>query len=225
MKILCIEDDKNVTDGLKILCEFQGMDVDVFNDGLQGLKSALETEYDVIVLDIMLPSVNGFEILSQLRRNGSTTPILMLTARGTIDDKVKSLNLGADDYMVKPFSAKEFFARVRALSRRKKDEEVQDDNVLTFNDLVFYPYRNVLELNGQNIRLTHKEARILELFLRNTNKILSRENIIERVWGYQTEIDKNNLEIYIHRLRDKLKDSKARISTIRKMGYILENNF
>lgn len=220
MRILCIEDDRKVTDGIKTLCELQGIDCDVCNNGMDGALVASNRNHDIIVLDIMLPGKNGFQILKELKDLNIKAPIIVLSARSSTEDKIRSFDLGADDYLVKPFSATEFFARVRRLARKKDQED--DNDTLRFCDLVYSPYKNSIIIDDNEIKLTQKEARILEILMRNPDKILDRDQIIKKVWGHQADINENNLEIYIHKLRKKIQNSKVAINTIRKMGYILE---
>ncbi len=219
MKILFIEDDKMVTDALEELCRMQNIDCDVANEGNLGAKLALNPIYDVIVLDIMLPNKDGLEILNLIRENNISVPVLMLTAKGTVEDKVSSLDLGADDFMVKPFSTKELFARIRALARRL-DHGLSVTNI-AYGDIVFDLDRNLLSFNDKTERLTQKEAKILELLLRRPNQVFTRAQIIDRVWGLDNIINRNNIEIYIHNLRKKLEGSNVKIDTLRGIGYII----
>ena len=167
MRILFIEDEIKITDALQELCKIQNIDCDVANDGEEGLLFALNPIYDVIVLDIMLPLKSGLEILKEIREGDIKTPVLMLTAKGTVDDKVKGLDLGADDYLVKPFSAKELFARIRALSRRP-DQDIKGE-IITYEDLEFNTKKNVLEAKGTEYKLSVKESKILEMLLKRPN--------------------------------------------------------
>lgn len=219
MKILFIEDEKKITDALEELCKLQNIDCDIANDGEEGLLYALSPIYDVIVLDIMLPKKSGEEILKTLRDKGNTVPVLMLTAKGTVNDKVKYLDMGADDYLVKPFSAKELFARIRALSRRP-DNDIRDE-MIRYEDVSFNPVKNVMTAAGKEHRLSVKEAKIFELLLKRPNQVFTREQILDRVWGYDKEVNENNIEIYVHNLRKKLAGTAIKIDTIRGIGYTL----
>lgn len=219
MRILFIEDEVKITDALQELCKIQNIDCDVANDGEEGLLFALNPIYDVIVLDIMLPMKSGLEILKEVRDRDITTPVLMLTAKGTVDDKVKGLDLGADDYLIKPFSAKELFARIRALSRRP-DHEVKGE-IISFEDVSFNTKKNMMQTPENEYKLSVKEAKILEMLLKRPNQVFTREQILDRVWGFDKEVNENNIEIYVHNLRKKLANTNVKIDTIRGVGYTL----
>ncbi|WKY43409.1 response regulator transcription factor [Eubacteriaceae bacterium ES2] len=219
MRILFVEDEKKITDALQELCRIQNIDCDIANDGEEGLLFALNPIYDVIVLDIMLPLKSGTEILQQIRDQGISTPVLMLTAKGTIDDKVKGLDMGADDYLVKPFSAKELFARIRALGRRP-DHGIKGETIV-FEDVSFNTKKNVLQTEDQEFKLSVKEAKILEMLLKRPNQVFTREQILDRVWGFDKEVNENNIEIYVHNLRKKIANTQVKIDTIRGVGYTL----
>ena len=219
MRILFIEDEVKITDALQELCKIQNIDCDVANDGEEGLLFALNPIYDVIVLDIMLPMKSGLEILKEVRDRDITTPVLMLTAKGTVDDKVKGLDLGADDYLIKPFSAKELFARIRALSRRP-DHEIKGE-IISFEDVSFNTKKNMMQTPENEYKLSVKEAKILEMLLKRPNQVFTREQIIDRVWGFDKEVNENNIEIYVHNLRKKLANTNVKIDTIRGVGYTL----
>lgn len=219
MRILFIEDEVKITDALQELCKIQNIDCDVANDGEEGLLFALNPIYDVIVLDIMLPLKSGLEILKEMREQNISTPVLMLTAKGTVDDKVKGLDLGADDYLIKPFSAKELFARIRALSRRP-DHEIKGE-IIAFEDVSFNTKKNMMLTGDKEYKLSVKEAKILEMLLKRPNQVFTREQILDRVWGFDKEVNENNIEIYVHNLRKKLADTQVKIDTIRGVGYTL----
>ncbi len=219
MRILFIEDEVKITDALQELCKIQNIDCDVANDGEEGLLFALNPIYDVIVLDIMLPLKSGLEILKEMREQNISTPVLMLTAKGTVDDKVKGLDLGADDYLIKPFSAKELFARIRALSRRP-DHEIKGE-IIAFEDVSFNTKKNMMLTGDNEYKLSVKEAKILEMLLKRPNQVFTREQILDRVWGFDKEVNENNIEIYVHNLRKKLADTQVKIDTIRGVGYTL----
>ncbi|EFV02321.1 response regulator receiver domain protein [Pseudoramibacter alactolyticus ATCC 23263] len=201
------------------MCKIQNIDCDVANDGEEGLLFALNPIYDVIVLDIMLPLKSGLEILKEIRDRDITTPVLMLTAKGTVDDKVKGLDLGADDYLVKPFSAKELFARIRALSRRP-DNEIKGE-CIDFENISFNTKKNTLQTESEEYKLSVKEAKILEMLIKRPNQVFTREQILDRVWGFDKEVNENNIEIYVHNLRKKLADTNVKIDTIRGVGYTM----
>ena len=219
MRILFIEDEVKITDALQELCKIQNIDCDVANDGEEGLLFALNPIYDVIVLDIMLPMKSGLEILKEVRDRDITTPVLMLTAKGTVDDKVKGLDLGPDDYLIKPFSAKELFARIRALSRRP-DHEIKGE-IISFEDVSFNTKKNMMQTPENEYKLSVKEAKILEMLLKRPNQVFTREQILDRVWGFDKEVNENNIEIYVHNLRKKLANTNVKIDTIRGVGYTL----
>ena len=219
MRILFIEDEVKITDALQELCKIQNIDCDVANDGEEGLLFALNPIYDVIVLDIMLPMKSGLEILKEVRDRDITTPVLMLTAKGTVDDKVKGLDLGADDYLIKPFSAKELFARIRALSRRP-DHEIKGE-IISFEDVSFNTKKNMMQTPENEYKLSVKEAKILEMLLKRPSQVFTREQILDRVWGFDKEVNENNIEIYVHNLRKKLANTNVKIDTIRGVGYTL----
>jgi DNA-binding response OmpR family regulator len=167
----------------------------------------------------MLPGINGLDILKEMRQKEIHTPVLMLTAKDTIDDKVKGLDYGADDYMVKPFSAKELFARIRALSRRVETEIKKGKIVL--EDVTFDEESNILEIEDKTYNLSFKEAKLFEMFIKRPDQVFTREQILDRVWGFDSEVNENNIEIYVHNLRKKLKKSKLKIDTVRGIGYKL----
>lgn len=220
MRILVVEDEKRLADALcQILAEQKYM-ADAVYDGADGLEYAKSGIYDCIILDIMLPRKNGFEIITQLRKSGVTTPVLMLTARDSVADKVKGLDLGADDYMTKPFSPEELLARVRVISRRQ-GEVILDQ--MCFADIVFTISQSELSCkeNTKSVRLNFKETEMLRLFLSRPNVILSKEEIITKVWGYDSDAGDNNVEAYISFLRKKLHfvGSKCEIISLKKLGY------
>ena len=194
----------------------------VFN-GEDGLDYILSDIYDVVILDIMLPKLNGLEVLKEARKSGVSTPIILLTAKGDIKDKVLGLDSGADDYLPKPFDTEELLARIRALSRRKG--EVVDSSDIEYGDIILNA--NKLELrckSGQSIKLTAKECGILELLINRKDMISNKDEIINRLWGYESEVEHNSVEVYVSFLRRKLTylQSKVSIKAISNMGYILE---
>lgn len=220
MKILFVEDEKKVTEALQELCKMQNIECDIANDGEEGLIYSENNIYDVIILDIMLPHMSGIEILKEIRKHGNKTPVLMLTARDTVEDKVKGLDAGADDYLVKPFSAKELFARIRALGRRIESDYVE--KLIKIDNFQFDTMNYIAEINGQPLKLSYKEGMLLEMLIKRPDQVFTREQILDRVWGFDAEVNENNIEIYIHNLRKKLKDTKIRIETLRSIGYKLK---
>lgn len=219
MKILFVEDDVKVTEGFQELCQYQGIDCDTANNGEEGLKLATRPSYDLIILDQMLPGLTGSEILQIVRDKGLTVPIMMLTAKGTIDDKVEALDLGADDYLVKPIKATELFARIRALLRRLDTERKTES--ITYGDVTFYPDRLVVEIKGKEYNLQLKDARILEMLIKKPGYVFSKEQLFKSVWGIKSDINLNNLEIHIHQVRKVLQNSNVKIDTVRGIGYML----
>ncbi len=223
MRILVVEDEKRLSDALCHILKEQKYMVDAVYDGDAGYDYAKSGIYDCIILDIMLPNRNGFEIAAALRREKNQTPILMLTARDTIPDKVKGLDFGADDYMTKPFSPDELLARIRVLSRRR-GEVVLDE--MSFGNLSFTISSCTLQCpdTGKSIRLNFKESELLKLLMARPEMILSKEEIINKVWGYDSDAGDNNVEAYISFLRKKVHfvGASVEIVSMKKLGYKLE---
>jgi DNA-binding response OmpR family regulator len=192
------------------------------HDGEFGLDCALSGIYDIIILDIMLPKIDGFSILKEVRRKGIVTPIILLTARGEIKDKVQGLDLGADDYLAKPFHTDELLARLRALGRR--NTVLAFNGNLNFGDISLSPHTLLLSKNGKEVKLKLKEAQLMELLIKNKNMIVYKESIIEKIWGYDEDVTDNHVEVYISMLRKKLSQlsSGCVIQTIRGIGYVLK---
>lgn len=222
MKLLLIEDELQLSDALSQLLHKNKYSVDAVYDGEDGLNYALSGIYDLIILDIMLPKLNGVDVLKELRKNNISTPVLLLTAKGEIADRVTGLDAGADDYLVKPFDANELLARLRALSRRKT--EIINDNALSFGDLTLNLSNYDLKTSSESIRLTLKEFDILKYFMERPNLIVTKDDLITKVWGFDSEAEYNNIEVYISFLRKKLTylKSNSKISTLRGIGYKLE---
>lgn len=222
MKILIIEDEKKLASALKSLLEAEHYSVDVKYDGISGLDAALTDIYDLILLDIMLPGLDGLSVLRDLRQEKNTTPVLLLTARDQLEDRVNGLNLGADDYLTKPFAFEELLARIKAQFRRY--HQISTDDIMTYGDLSFNV--NTLDLNveDKSVKLTLKESEILQLFMMRAKMITPKELIIERLWGYDADVEDNNVEVYISFLRKKFKYLKSTtlIKTTRGVGYALE---
>ncbi|MBP6989705.1 response regulator transcription factor [Candidatus Shapirobacteria bacterium] len=223
MKILVVEDEHRIVQSIKKGLELEKMIVDIAYDGISGFDQATSEEYDLIILDLMLPGMSGWEICSQLRKNKNETPILILTARGQVEEKIEGFNRGADDYLVKPFAFEELVARIRALTRRPKKivEELLKVEDLTLNKDSFEVKRN-----HKNIKLSNKEFTLLEFLMRHPGQILSKTQIINHVWNYETDILPNTVEVYIRNLRNKIdKDfSYSLIQTIRGFGYKIGKN-
>ena len=223
MKILVVEDEVKVASFLKKGLEQEYHTVDVANDGKKGLDFSLTEEYDLIVLDIMLPLLDGISVLQELRKNKIDTPVLMLTAKGTVEDKVSGMDAGADDYLPKPFAFEEFLARVRALLRRKEHNKSLE---LTAGDLTLDIQTHKVIRSGKEIILTPKEYSILEYLLRNKNHVISRMKLTEHVYDYQFDPDTNVLDVYINKLRNKIdKDFDYQLlRTVRGVGYMIKEN-
>ncbi len=221
MKLLIVEDEIHLAQALQEILEKQGYSVDVVHDGQTGLAYAQDDVYDLIFLDIMLPKMNGIEVLKNLREQKIQTPILMLTAKDEIEDKVTGLDCGADDYLTKPFATKELLARARSLLRRKG--EIVGDSV-SYGDIELNLKKNSLECAGESVNLPLKEFQIMELLIYNPEQILSKERIIDKIWGGDSDAEYNNVEVYISFLRKKFQfiGAKAEIRTIRGVGYALE---
>lgn len=221
MRILVIEDEKKVARFLKLGLEAENHKVDNAYDGESGEKMAMSTDYDVIVLDIMLPRKNGIEVLKSVRGNGRTTPVLILTAKGSLEDKVEGLDEGADDYLVKPFAFAEFIARVRSLGRRGGGEKA---TILKVADLELDPITRKAKRGGREIELTNREYALLEYFVRNVNRVLTRTVISEHIWEYNFDTGTNIVEVYVNKLRNKI-DSESEtklIHTVRGAGYMMK---
>lgn len=220
MTILLVEDEDRLAAALIELFHSEKYLADHADNGEDGLYAALQKDYDVIVLDVMLPKMDGFAVVHALRRAGKKTPVLMLTARDEIRDKIEGLDRGADDYMTKPFVPEELLARVRALSRRQ-GEVLLDE--LRFGDLCLSLATNELSTPGQSVRLAFKEAELLKLLIANKGVILSKETILRKLWGDESDAVENNVEAYVSFLRKKLGflQSSVRIQAIRRQGYLL----
>ena len=219
MRILIVEDEVRLADTLQDLA---GYTADVCHDGESGLDNALSGIYDVILLDVMLPKLNGFDVLRRMRAEGDKTPVLMLTARSDTADKVEGLDAGADYYLTKPFEPKELLACIRALTRRQP--ELREEGVLQCGDLKLEQASFSLSCGSQSIRLSRKEYDICELLMQNQKLVVSKEKLLLKVWGYESEAEDNNVEVYISFLRRKLTHlgSRVKIRTIRMVGYCME---
>lgn len=221
MRVLLIEDDVTIARLLKEGLEDESYAVDVANDGSEGYRTAVADDYDVIILDIMLPGMNGYEVCRSLRNDGNKTPILMLTARDTERDIVEGLDTGADDYLAKPFSFDVLLARIRALLRRPNEKL---EEILQVGDLKLDPSSKKVTRASQEINLTAKEYGVLEYLMRNKGKVLSKEQIISHVWDFDADVLPNNVELFIMFLRRKIdKPFKSKlIHTVSGFGYKLE---
>ena len=221
MRILIVEDEMRLAETLRQLLEDQRYQVDTVYDGADGVDYGLAGQYDLIILDVMLPKVDGFQVAQRLRSAHVSTPILMLTARDDVSDKISGLDCGADDYMTKPFDTGELMARVRALTRRQG--EILSD-VLTMGDLSLDCNSHVLSCGERSVRLGFKEYEVMRLLLVNQGSVMAKETLITKVWGMESEAEDNNVEVYISFLRKKLVflNSQVSISTVRKVGYFLD---
>lgn len=220
MRVLVVEDDKYLAEALEHILKRQKFFVDIVDNGEDGYYYAQNSEYDVIVLDVMLPKVNGYEIIRKLRSENIATPTIMLTAKSEIEDKITGLDSGADDYLTKPFEPSELLARIRALSRRTGNVVL---NALTFDDLSLNLNSLELESKGKKIVLSNKEFLIMKAFLSNPQIVFSKDDLIVKVWGYDSDAEDNNVEAYISFLRKKLDflNTNVSINTLRKVGYRL----
>ena len=223
MKILIIEDEYNLADAISSMLKSKKYSVEIKTDGEEGLDEALTDVYDLIILDVMLPHKNGFEILKELREENIGSKVIMLTAKNTIDDKMIGFNNGADDYLTKPFHMEELLARVNVQLRKGNNTS---SDLLELGDITLNI--NSMELSNKNedhkVKIIGKEFQLLELLMNNANKIMEKEQLFVKIWGYDTECDINTLEAYISFLRKKLKLVKSNINlkAIRNMGYMLE---
>lgn len=222
MRILLVEDEKRLADALEYLLRKNRFVVDVAYDGLSGLDMAESGIYDLIVLDRMLPGLDGMEVLRRIRAQGHRVPVIFLTARDTVENRVEGLDAGADDYLVKPFAIEELMARIRALSRRRDTPFVGEK--LTLGKLVIDPQKLEASMGHEVVRLSLREMQLLELLLRNAGQVLTKEQIFERVWGFDSECDISSMELYIHYLRKKIPFKKAGVAirTVRGVGYTVE---
>jgi DNA-binding response OmpR family regulator len=222
VKILLVEDEQRMAEAIVELLERNSYTCELKTDGTTGLEAALCQTYELLILDVMLPGLSGFEIVREVRRAGNRTPVLMLTARDDVDDKVEGLDAGADDYLTKPFETKELLARIRALTRRNGYEK----DLLSFGDIVIHP--DIFEIScvgtGQRIQMGQREFRIMEMFVRNQGQILTREQLSVGIFGYENDAEYNNVEVYVSFTRKKLAfiGSKVEIHARRGVGYELK---
>ena len=225
MRILVVEDEFSLADALQEILKKEKYIVDIATNGTDGLNQALTDIYDAIILDVMLPEINGFQILNHIRTEGIKTPVLMLTAKSEIDDKVQGLDFGADDYMTKPFQTKELLARLRAITRRKGEIE---SSTISFGDMQLNT--NIGEIfcktTGKTMKLGLKEFQLLEFLIKNKNQIVTKEQIVEKLWGLESDSEYNNAEVYVSFTRKKIKfiGANVAIKAVRGLGYKLEEN-
>jgi DNA-binding response OmpR family regulator len=221
MYVLVVEDERRLAQLVRRVLEEEGHTVDVAHDGEEGLQMALEGTHDVIVLDIMLPEIDGIEVCRSLRRNRVDTPVLLLTALDGVDDRVRGLDAGADDYLPKPFAFQELMARLRALSRRRV--QPRDPQELAVDDLTLDLRRRRAQRDGRAIELSPKEFSLLEFLMRNEGRVVTRTQILDHLWGYDFATDSNLVDVYVAYLRrkvDKGTNNKL-IRTVRGVGYAL----
>lgn len=220
MRILLVEDEMRLAAAMEELLKQQKYSVDVVYDGEDGLDYGLTGLYDVIILDIMLPKKDGLTVVKELRKETVQTPVLLLTARSELDDRVKGLDAGADDYLTKPFAVPELLARVRAMGRRQGNFV---GDILSFGDLELDKNTGELRCNDNKVSLGTKEYQVMELLISNRQQIITKELFVEKIWGYDCEAEYNSVEVYISFLRKKMAylNSKAAIRTVRGRGYLL----
>ncbi|MDR0596045.1 MAG: response regulator transcription factor [Clostridiales Family XIII bacterium] len=221
MKVLMVEDERYLAEAVARILKKNNYDIDLAFDGEEGYIAAASGVYDVVLLDIMLPKKDGITVLKELRADGVTTPVIMLTALGEIEDRVRGLDSGADDYLPKPFKTEELMARMRAVLRRRG--ELLPEGALSFGDIEYNPNTLALSRGDKSFNLTKKEGNLLEYLLANQGQALSPDAIIEKVWGWDSEAEDNHVQVYISFLRKKLAglDSEVKIKTIRNVGYTL----
>ena len=221
MRILLVEDEKNLSQAIEYILKKNKYIVDAVFNGEDGLDYALSNIYDLIILDIMMPKLDGIQVLKSIRQEKISTPVLFLTAKSTLEDKVIGLDTGADDYLTKPFEIDELLARIRAMLRRKG--ELLEDNI-TFKDINLNNSNYTLYCDKNSVQLPLKEFNIMKIFINNPQNVITKEYLIEKVWGFDSDTDYNNVEVYISFLRKKLLTigSKVEIKTARGVGYYME---
>lgn len=219
--ILIVEDEPNISDFVKGELEYEGYDVCVKEDGREGLEEALRNEYDLIILDVMLPSMNGFEICRRLKRE-KQSPVIMLSAKDSVMDKVNGLQIGADDYIAKPFAIEELLARIEVVFRR---QDSLNNSIVKFKDIVINKSSRSVKRNGNEISLTNKEYELLMILVDNKDKVVTREELLEKIWGYGYEPETNVTDVYVRYLRTKLNNENKEeyIQTVRSVGYIMRS--
>lgn len=223
MKVLVAEDEEDLNDIIVKKLRIEGFDVDPCFDGSQALEHLTFADYDVAILDIMMPQMDGIQVVEKLRHNGKQTPVIFLTAKDTIQDKIKGLNIGASDYVVKPFSFDELIARLKAVVRTAQGNASE---LYSLEDLSVDTQSHIVKRGGREIALTGKEYALLEYLMINKNKILPREKILNHVWGYDYEGGTNIVDVYMNYLRNKLdiEGSQKLLHTVRGIGYVLRKN-
>lgn len=223
MRVLIVEDEIRLAESIQEILKENKINADIVVDGIDGYDYGASLDYDVILLDVMLPGLSGFDIITKLREQKIDTPVIFLTAKDSIENKIKGLNKGADDYLTKPFNPQELIARIKAVSRRK-GEIILDE--IQFGDLILNTDNHSLSVHGKTLHLGMKEYELMELFMSSPKQIFSKEQLISKIWGFDSEAMDNNVEAYISFLRKKLSylQSSVTIQTIRKVGYHLSND-
>ena len=218
-RILIVEDESSISDFVKGELEYEGYEVCIKEDGREGLEEALNNEYDLVILDIMLPSMYGFEICRRIKRV-KATPVVMLSAKSSVIDKVNGLKLGADDYISKPFAIEELLARIEVVFRRESNPK---DSIFKFKDITIDTKSRIVKRNNEEINLTNKEYELLMILIENKDEVVTRDELLERIWGYDTET--NVTDVYIRHLRSKLNNENKEeyIQTVRSIGYIMRS--
>ncbi len=219
MHLLLVEDDELLGDGIQAVLNGRGYEVDWVRDGNSALAVLKQARHDVVILDLNLPELSGFEVLQRLRETGIQVPVLVLTARGEVVDRVRALDGGADDYVVKPFDVDELGARIRALTRRSRGQTTE---LLRNGDLLMDPAARTLTVGGRPVSLSVKEFAVLQILLENPGRVLSRRHLEQRIYGSGEEVESNAVEVHIHHLRKKL--GRNPIRTVRGVGYIIEKS-
>ena len=219
--ILIVEDEANISDFVKGELEYEGYNVCIKEDGREGLEEALKNEYDLIILDVMLPSMNGFEICRRLKREKQST-VIMLSAKDSVMDKVNGLQIGADDHIAKPFAIEELLARIEVVFRRQDNS---NNYIIKFKDITINKSSRIVKKDGNEINLTNKEYELLMILIDSKDKIVSREELLDKIWGYGYEPETNVIDVYIRYLRSKLNNENKEqyIQTVRSVGYIMRS--
>lgn len=223
MRLLIAEDELDLAEALTVFFQKNHFSVDAVNDGADAYEYASSGEYDAIILDVMMPKMNGIDVLRRLRAEGIKTPVMMLTAKGMKDDRITGFNAGADDYLPKPFEPDELICRVRAMLRRSDN---YCPSALEFGDVTLDPSTGLLACSGRSVRLSGREYQVMELFMRSPNVVFSADKIMERVWGWDSDAEINVIWVHISNLRKKLRSigSKITIRAVRGLGYALEES-
>ncbi|MGX7023414.1 response regulator transcription factor [Vagococcus hydrophili] len=226
-KILIVEDEKNLARFVELELKHEGYETEVHYNGRTGLEAALTGDWDAILLDLMLPELNGLEVCRRIRQS-KNTPIIMMTARDSVIDRVSGLDHGADDYIIKPFAIEELLARLRALLRRidiEGDKNITKQTTITYRDLVIEKENRVVRRNSEIIELTKREYELLLILMENVNVVLSRDVLLNKVWGYEIEVETNVVDVYIRYLRNKIDvpGDDSYIQTVRGTGYVMRS--